>query len=556
MSKKLINLSWPEWRRNTLGYPVILLVAVFIASTANQTFFSKVLGLYGWGPQQAGFYVSLFVLLVCLNGLVISVLSMVLPARWVMSFLLLLAAGSAYFTDSFGTVIDLTMVQNSLETDTAEAIELLSAPFSLHLFVYALLPIGLLWWLPQKQFSYARIMQNNGTLTLCLVLLSTVCLVSSGNRYADLFREHKTTRYYSNPLYPLNSIVSYANERLSTMPSELISPVMAAARVPEQQVSRELVIMVVGETARRDRFSLNGYERPTNPRLAEIDNLVSYTQITACGTTTAVSVPCMFTVGGSAVHSSNSIRTEENILDVLQRAGVSVLWRDNNSDSKGVAERVTFQDFRSSTLNPVCDVECRDVGMLNGLQEYIDSQTADIFIVLHQKGNHGPAYYLRYPESFEHFSPTCESKELFSCSDEEINNTYDNAIRYTDHFLAEVIALLQHNTPGFETAMLYVSDHGESLGEKGVYLHGMPNILAPAEQLEVPVILWAGESSDIDISSARRLRDTSNTHDAVYKSLLTLFEIPVEPEYAVNALFTMKPEEELVSVEAELVPAG
>ncbi len=556
MSKKLINLSWPEWRRKTPGYPVILLVAVFIASTANQTFFAKVLGLYGWGPQQAGFYLSLFVLLVCLNGLIISVLSMVLPARWVMSFVLLLAAGSAYFTDSFGTVIDLTMIQNSLETDTAEAIELLSAPFALHLLVYALLPIGLLWWLPQKQFSYARVFLRNGTLALCLVLLSTVCLVSSGDRYADLFREHKTTRYYSNPLYPLNSIASYATEHLSMMPAGMISPVMALARVPEQQVSRELVIMVVGETARRDRFSLNGYERPTNPRLAEIENLVSYTQITACGTSTAVSVPCMFTVGGSASHSSSSVRTEENVLDVIQRAGVSVLWRDNNSDSKGVAERVEFQDFRSSTLNPVCDIECRDMGMLSGLQAYIDNQTADILIVLHQKGNHGPAYYLRYPASFEHFSPACKSPELFSCSDEEINNAYDNAIRYTDHFLAEVIALLQHNTPGFETAMLYVSDHGESLGENGVYLHGMPNILAPADQLEVPVILWAGESSDIDINSARRFSDTANSHDAVFKSLLALFEIPVPPEYAVNTLFTLKSEEELVSAEADLVPAS
>ncbi|MCB1810140.1 MAG: sulfatase-like hydrolase/transferase, partial [Candidatus Competibacteraceae bacterium] len=297
-----------------------------------------------------------------------------------------------------------------------------------------------------------------------------------------------------------------------------------AAR-PVGDADRELIIMVVGETARRDHFSLNGYARNTNPELAQISNLVSYQQVSACGTSTAISVPCMFALTGHDNFDGETAQHTENVLDILQRAGVSVLWRDNNSDSKGVATRVRYEDFRSPALNPVCDIECRDIGMLQGLQAYIDNQTGDILIVLHQMGNHGPAYYKRYPPEFERFTPACHSAELSTCSEQEINNAYDNAILYTDYFLSQVIALLKANTPQFETAMLYVSDHGESLGEKGLYLHGMPYLFAPKEQTEVPVIVWVGESSDVDLSSALRSKDKQNSHDAVFYSLLAAFEI-------------------------------
>jgi lipid A ethanolaminephosphotransferase len=202
-----------------------------------------------------------------------------------------------------------------------------------------------------------------------------------------------------------------------------------------------------------------------------------------------------------------------------------VLWRDNNSSSKGVAERVAFEDFRSPEVNPECDIECRDVGMLNDLQAYIDAQDSDILIVLHQMGNHGPAYYKRYPSEFEKFTPTCKSEELSSCTDAEIGNSYDNAILYTDYFLSQVIALLKTNTPRFETAMLYIGDHGESLGENGLYLHGMPYMLAPVEQTAVPMIVWAGDSSDVDAGGSLAIKDGVNNHDGLAHTLLAMFEV-------------------------------
>tara|TARA_R110002073_G_scaffold921_2_gene6651 strand:+ start:83 stop:874 length:792 start_codon:yes stop_codon:yes gene_type:complete len=231
----------------------------------------------------------------------------------------------------------------------------------------------------------------------------------------------------------------------------------------------------------------------------------------------------MFSAVGKSDFNDRSILETENILDLLQRTGVNVLWRDNNSDSKGVALRVPFEDFRSEERNPVCDTECRDVGMLSGLQDYIERQKGDILIVLHQMGNHGPAYSERYPAEFEYFTPACHSKELSSCTKEEIDNAYDNAIRYTDFFLTKVISLLKDNRDVFDTTMLYVSDHGESLGEKGVYLHGMPYMIAPEAQTSVPVIVWEGSGhggvgEDNDLSQAL-------SHDDLFKSLLTTYGI-------------------------------
>ena len=283
--------------------------------------------------------------------------------------------------------------------------------------------------------------------------------------------------------------------------------------------------MVVGETARADHFSLNGYGRDTNPRLRE-KNVISFTQFKACGTSTAVSVPCMFILDGETKNTLE-INKQENLLDVLQRGGVNVLWRDNNSDSKGVANRVQFEDFRSRKMNPLCDTECRDEGMLSGLQDYIDLHPrGDILIVLHQMGNHGPAYFKRYPPAFEKFKPACKESDLSLCSREEIVNAYDNAILYTDHFLAKAIDLLQKNDSRFETALFYVSDHGESLGENGLYLHGLPKTIAPQAQLHVPAVMWFGSRFHAADSPALREKvGLPLSHDNVFHSMLGFFEM-------------------------------
>ena len=285
---------------------------------------------------------------------------------------------------------------------------------------------------------------------------------------------------------------------------------------------RKLVILVIGETVRADHFGLNGYARQTTPQLSEA-GVVNFPDFLACGTSTAVSVPCMFSLAGS----TGKVEGQENLLDVLQRAGVNVLWLDNNSDSKGVALRVPYRDFRSPDNNPQCDVECRDAGMLPSLQGYIDGlPEGDVFIVLHQMGNHGPAYYKRYPDGFEEYAPACRSNELSRCTREEVVNAYDNALRYTDDFLGKTVDLLQRNDERFATALFYVSDHGESLGEGGVYLHGLPKAIAPASQLHVPAVLWFGKSFyGVDRPALQARSQQRFSHDNLFHTMLGLLEI-------------------------------
>jgi lipid A ethanolaminephosphotransferase len=311
-------------------------------------------------------------------------------------------------------------------------------------------------------------------------------------------------------------------------PNRVLQSIGKNSFISLNDIDRELIILVIGETARRDRFSLNGYKKETNPLLKQ-ENIYSFTNVTSCGTSTAVSVPCIFSHFGRKNFAVEDARGIENLLDVLGHTKrVSLLWRDNNSDSKGVAARIAYEDYKTSKSNTICDSECRDEGMLVGLQGYIDSvKENDIVIVLHQMGNHGPAYYKRYPKEFAHFKPYCETNDLSKCSNEEIDNAYDNAIRYTDLFLSKTISLLKNNSSKFSTVMVYVSDHGESLGENGVYLHSMPYMIAPKEQIEVPLIMWFGGDIETELKKDF-LKERLNhpfSHDNIFHTVLSLMEI-------------------------------
>ena len=293
------------------------------------------------------------------------------------------------------------------------------------------------------------------------------------------------------------------------------------AKVEDFDAKRpRLLIMIVGEAARADHFSLNGYDKQTNP-LLEKEEIINFSKMSSCGTATAQSVPCMFSVYDRASYSYKKGISTENVLDVLVHSGrVEVLWRDNNSDSKGVALRVPFEDFKHDTTNTLCEGECRDEGMLVGLDSYIKAHpNKDIMIVLHQMGNHGPAYYKRYPQAFERFTPVCETNQLESCSQAQISNAYDNAILYTDYFLFKVIDFLRGYHDSYESAMIYMSDHGESLGENGIYLHGLPYFMAPDTQTHIGAVMWfGGEKPNIDA-------DKSYSHDNLFHTILGFFKV-------------------------------
>lgn len=501
---------------------LILLVAMFLVACGNLSFFDNLLKTYQLSAGNAVVLTSLVVTLYAAMVFLLALLCFGRTTKPVLIGILLLSAAAACFMDSYGIVINDDMLQNAVQTNVSEASDLLNLKLLAYLLLLGVLPtIGIarvkLHW---RGFRVEAIARAKLLVTVLLVLVCTV--LAFGSFYASFLREHKALRSYANPIYPLYSAIKYASNVLAVISEQPLVAIGVDAHIPASDISRELIVLVVGETARADRFALNGYERDTTPLLRQA-GAISFRNVQSCGTSTAVSVPCMFALDGSASRGGN----QENLLDVLQHAGVNVLWLDNNSDSKGVALRVPYQDFKTPDTNPICDTECRDEGMLVNLQSYIDAHPkGDIFIVLHQMGNHGPAYYKRYPVAFEKFKPACQSNDLSQCSRGEIDNAYDNAILYTDYFLAKVIEFLKKNDERFETAMFYISDHGESLGEKGTYLHGLPRAIAPAAQTHVPAIMWLGGGfADVDLPALLKKRDSEFTHDHLFHTMLGFMEI-------------------------------
>lgn len=507
---------------------LFVLASIFMVILGNSAFFHNILALYPVNLENTVFLISLTLLFICFLIVVFSLFCYKYTIKPVLIIIFIISSFTAYFMDSYNIFIDEIMIQNILSTDLYETMDLMTTKLALYVFLLGVFPSTLIYKVNIKQ----KTLKENIVSKLKLVAVSSAviisCLLLFGSAYASFFREHKTLRYYANPPYWIYSTVKYFNS-IRNNEKKSFKNIGLDAQIPESDLDRELVIFVLGETARADRFSLNGYARKTNPML-ETKELISFSNFWSCGTSTSVSVPCIFTRLTGESYNSEEARNTENFLDVLHHAGVSVIWLDNNSDSKGVALRSLYENYRTPDKNPVCDVECRDEGMLTKLQKYIDGiNKGDIFIVLHQMGSHGPAYYNRYPAAFKKFNPTCESNQLQNCSDEEISNTYDNTILYTDYFLSKTIDILKHNDKKFETAMLYVSDHGESLGEGGIYLHGMPNMIAPDAQRHVPAIMWFGENFDgADLGKLRAQHNRKFNHENVFHTLLGMMEVETD----------------------------
>ncbi|MCB1851275.1 MAG: phosphoethanolamine--lipid A transferase [Gammaproteobacteria bacterium] len=518
--------QYPGVSKTTL----ILTVALFLVVFHNFTFLQRFIETYDGMDDLWLRLVSIAIIHGCVLTLMLSLLGFSRLLKPLVIALLLISSITAYFVDTYKVIISSEMINNTLETDSAEIHDLLGLRLIAYLLLLGALPSLLVYNIRIRRDSLGRDLKKRLVLASVSLITAVIIIYSSGDFYASFFRLHKLVRYYANPTTLLYSLGKYTNSRLEGVEPKTLTTIGSDATIPASDPHNELVVLVIGETARADHFSLNGYQRETNPLLSR-ENLVSFTQVSSCGTSTAVSLPCMFSFSERKNYDEKIAAHTENILDVLQRAGVQILWRDNNSGgAKGIANRVEFQDLRKPEINPVCDPECRDEGMLTGLDTWLaQHQDKDILIVMHQMGSHGPAYFKRYPSEFEKFTPTCRSNQLNDCTREAVVNTYDNTILYTDYFLSRVIAWLKAQSAQYQTSMLYMSDHGESLGELGIYLHGIPYALAPAAQTHVPAILWSAEqNTDIDLVATKQTASEPFSHDNLFHTLLGLFEVKSE----------------------------
>lgn len=517
---------------------LLLILALWLATAGNLPLWRALWKLPETHGLQAAVTLGSLVLVVL--AATVLLLGLFLWPRWLKPAgiaLLLITASSSYFMSSYGIVIDPSMLTNVVQTDMGEALDLVSWPLVVTLLLGAVLP-GIWWWRqPVRRVGGGRLVLQQLGVGLLGLLVAVAMLWISFQDVASLMRNHKTLRYMINPFNTVYAVARVSVGR-AAQAQQTLQPVGMDAHLvsPGDSVDTSpLIVLVVGETARAANFGLGGYERDTTPLLKQLQSegdLVYFSNVSSCGTNTQTSVPCMFSPQGRETFDGGDTH-QENLLDVLQRAGLAVLWLDNQSGCKGVCDRVPHADTRNLNLPDICpEGECFDEAMLRALPDELarldpERRARGTVVVMHQMGSHGPAYYKRSPPAMKLFQPECTSHALQECPPEQIQNAYDNSLRNTDHLLAETVRWLQ--TQQRPTALVYVSDHGESLGEKGLYLHGMPYRMAPTEQTHVPMLTWASkplqQAQGLRLDCLRAQAAQPWSHDNLFHTMLGLARV-------------------------------
>lgn len=510
---------------------MLLALCAFWVLACNRPLWTRVLdGAHAWW-EPAVWAVGL----IALHALLLAPLLTRHTARPLLALLIIGTAVASFYMEHLGVVLDPSMLRNLLRTDWHEARELLSTSMLPHLGLMAGLPLLVLWRVQPARRRWPGAAVRRLGFMFAMAALLTACVLLLYGPLASLMRNHREARYLITPANYLYSLASVAagDLRGQARPRQPIGedaergPGWAARRKPT------LLVLVVGETARAANWGLNGYARDTTPRLARLlqrGELINFPDVTSCGSNTEVSLPCMFAPVGRRDYDEARIRGSQSLLHLLARAGVGVTWRDNQSGCKGVCDGLTVQTVASLAPPSLCQAgHCLDEGLLVGLPAMLRQMQGAQLLVLHPIGNHGPAYFRRYPAGFATFGPACGRDDLRRCSRAEIVNAYDNALRYTDHWLAQLIETLHAERERVDSAVVFVSDHGESLGENNLWLHGLPWAIAPDVQKRVPMVMWFSEgyarSFGLDLACLRRRAAASTMHDHLFHTLLGLLDV-------------------------------
>ena len=432
-----------------------------------------------------------FTLLLYLGGLI---------GKIILSAFFMCNAMSLYFINTYNVMLDDAMMGNFWNTQYSEASGFFSWAMLLYVLFLGVIPSLYIFAIKVNRGGFKRFLSTIGITILSLLLLVGV------NTQNFTWIDKNATIIGSLLLpwsYTVNSIRWYnqhqkANEKEILLPDATIS-----------NTSKKAIVLVIGESARRDHFSLYGYSRETNPLLAKTSNLTALVANSNATYTTA---------GVKAIlDSKETDKLYEILPNYLYRSGVDVEWRSNNWGEPPVHIEKYYE---TEDIKCTCTEYCGyDSALLPGLAETLSKSGKDkVLIILHTNTSHGPEYNKKYPSKFEVFTPVCTSVELSHCSEQELINAYDNTIIYTDYLLNNIIEQLK-TVADYETCMLYVSDHGESLGENGLYMHGVPMALSPKEQYEIPFVVWTS-------SADRKIKELSLVDQYyVFHSVLKFLDV-------------------------------
>lgn len=520
----------------------ILAFAAYIALLLNIAFYRQVLALLPFNSlYNVLVFVSMPVAMFCIISVILLLASFVWLERPLISLFILLSAAAQYFILTYGIIVDRSMVTNIVDTTPAESFALMSPHMVIVLLLSGVAMAVLVWCVAYRPAaSWLRSVLPRLVALIVSALVIVLIAFFFYKDYASLFRNDKQLVKALNPSNSIAAVWSYyRHHQLDNLPLVRIGEDAHMAPQAQTDGKKHLTILVVGETSRADNFSLGGYARETNPRLAK-DDVFYFPHTTSCGTATAISVPCMFSGMPRKDYNEQLASHQEGLLDILQRAGLSVLWNENDGGCKGVCNRVPHQNMTQRNLPGQCiDGECYDEVLFDGLDEYIRNLKQDGVIVIHTIGSHGPTYYHRYPPAFRRFTPTCDTNEIQTCSRQQLINTYDNSVLYVDYVVDKAIALLKAHQDRFTTSLVYLSDHGESLGEDGVYLHGLPYHIAPDTQKHVPMLIWLSDAYQAQYGVDKTCMQTRAAQDAysqdnLFSTMLALAGVQTQAYHAAD----------------------
>ena len=510
---------------------VIIVLSTYFAFVLN---YPLLVHFYGLAAESgtlfalSGGFVLMFAFIV-----IFTLLSVPYVFKPFMIFLTVTSSFALYGATKYNAIYDYDMIVNIFETNSSEASSYLSLSLLVFIFFTGILPIVFLFFVKIKSSESL----SKGILSR-IVLIGVALLFLAGlyilfyKSYASVGRNNSYLNKMINPAH-FYYTVKYLKKKYFTKKLKYLELGKDAKLIASKNKKPTLMVLVLGETARAQNSFYNGYNRDTNPYTKDL-GILAIQDVHSCGTATAVSVPCMFSNMTRGNYKHERANTQDNVLDVLKHAGVDVLWKDHDGGDKGVAKNVNLINIPMLDDPASCkDNECYDEVMLKGLDEHIESNTKDKLIALHIAGSHGPTYWLRYPKEIARFKPSCDRSDIDKCTDEELINVYDNTLVYTDYFLSKTITLLKKHEDTYNVALIYISDHGESLGEKGFYLHGSPYFIAPVEQRKVPWYLWMpneyAKAKGIDRTCLeKKVKNGNYSHDNFFHTLLGYYGITTQ----------------------------
>ncbi|ENW95475.1 phosphoethanolamine transferase [Acinetobacter sp. NIPH 298] len=511
-----------------------LMLAIWLGVFLNIVFYEKIQALTPYTGIKSGLFITASVIVVAATYyFILQIFSWTWTAKPLAIVLVVMGGFASYVVTSLGVLITPDQIQNLMQTDIAEVRDIWSWDLVVWGLGMVVLPTIVILSVTLKSESFLQqIWKKAVSLVLSLLLITGLLFIFYVD-FSAIFRENRDLKEMISPQNLIASVASYYKHKAPKQNLALLSygedAIMQAKSV---STLPKLMVLVVGETARAESFSLNGYEKETNPKLSKQD-ILNFSQVSSCGTATAVSVPCMFSGMPRKAYDEQLASHREGLLDIAKRAGYQVTWIDNNSGCKGACDRVEQFKIPESLQQKWCNEgECFDGILIDSLKAYLaaldqkDKQPR--LIVLHQIGSHGPAYYRRVPPQFKVFNPTCETNAIQGCTREQLINSYDNSLLYTDHILDVLIKTLK-NTTQYQTALWYLSDHGESTGESGMYLHGAPYAIAPTQQTHIPMLMWFSDAwkqhAKKQVQCLAQQAKDELSQDNLFPTILSLLDI-------------------------------